>query len=94
MAFDNIHNYYEFLVVRRLNDMIEAEFIDTDPTFLEDVACVSLNQLPSRYVKHDVDLVYYMSQDEREKIDYEVHKAVTAAIEYVNQHRNDRENTG
>ena len=94
MAFDNIHNYYELLVVRRLNDMIEAEFINTDPAFLEDVACVSLNQLPSRYVKHDVDLVYYMSQDEREKIDYEVHKAVTAAIEYVNQHSHNRENTG
>ena len=28
MVFDNIHNYYETLVVRRLNDMIQAEFIE------------------------------------------------------------------
>jgi len=94
MVFDNIHNHYEVLVARRLNDMIEAEFIDTEPGFLEDVACVALNQLPARYVKHDVDMVYYMTQDEREKIDYEVHKAITASIEYVSQHRHNRENTG
>jgi len=94
MAFDNIHNYYEFLVVRRLNDMIEAEFIDTGSSFLEDVACVALNHLPSRYVKHDIDMVYYMTPAEREKIDYDVHKAVTAAVEYVTQHRDERAAAG
>lgn len=94
MVFDNIHNYYETLVTTRLNDMIQADFIETDPQFLEDVACVALNHLPSRYVKHDIDMIYYMTMDERERIDYEVHKAVSAAIEYVTQHRNERANAG
>jgi hypothetical protein len=93
MAFDNIHNYYEHLVLQRLNDMVQADFIDTDQNFLEDVACVALNQLPARYVRYDIDMVYYMTIKEREQIEYEVHKAVTAAIDYVTQHRNDRANS-
>ena len=93
MAFDNIHNYYENLVLQRLNDMRQADFIDDDPNFLEDVACVALNQLPARYVRYDIDMVYYMTIKEREQIEYEVHKAVTAAVEYVTQHRNDRANS-
>lgn len=92
MAFDNIHNYYEHLVLQRLNDMVQADFIDTDQNFLEDVACVALNQLPARYVRYDIDMVYYMTIKERDQIEYEVHKAVTAAIDYVTQHRNDRAN--
>ena len=94
MAFDNIHNYYEVLVIQRLNDMRHASFIDRDPTFQEDVACVALNQLPARYVKHDIDMVYYMTIAEREQMEYAVHKAVTAAIEYVTQHREDHAQPG
>lgn len=90
MAFDNIHNYYETMVITKINDMREAEFINSDQDFLEDVACVSLNQLPCRYVRHDVDLVYYLTGDERDKMEYEVHRAVTAAIEYVSSHRTTR----
>lgn len=93
MAFDNIHNYYEQLVLQRLNDMVQAQFIDTDQNFLEDVACVALNQLPARYVRYDIDMVYYMTIKEREQMEYEVHKAVSAAVEYVTQHRNDRANS-
>lgn len=93
MAFDNIHNYYEHLVLQRLNDMLQAEFIDSDQNFLEDVACVALNQLPARYVRYDIDMVYYMTIKEREQMEYEVHKAVTAAVDYVTQHKNDRANS-
>ena len=90
MSFDTIHNYYEGLVLQRLNDMRDADFIETDSEFLEDVACVALNQLPARYVKHDGDMVYYMTATEREQMEYDVHKAVSAAIEYVTQHRETR----
>lgn len=90
MAFDNIHNYYEHLVLQRLNDMVQADFIDNDQNFLEDVACVALNQLPARYVRYDIDMVYYLTLKEREQIEYDVHKAVTAAVDYVTRHRNDR----
>ena len=93
MAFDNIHNYYEHLVLQRLNDMMQADFIEKDPNFLEDVACVALNQLPARYVRYDIDMVYYMTFKERDQMEYEVHKAVTAAVDYVTQHKNGRANS-
>ena len=92
MPFDNIHNYYETVVLTRLKEMVDADFIDSDPQFLEDVACVALNQLPARYIKHDIDMVYFMTIEEREKMEYEVHKAITSAIEYVTQNRSKREN--
>ena len=88
MAFDNIHNYYETAVVNRLLDMVQADFIEDDEQLLEDVACVALNQLPSRYIKHDIDMFYFMTAEEREKVEYDIHRAVTAAIEYVQQNRN------
>lgn len=92
MSFDNIHNYYETMVITRLNEMVDADFVDPDPQFLEDVACVALNQLPARYIKHDIDMHYFMTIDEREKMEYDVHRAVTSAIEYVSQNRNKRAN--
>lgn len=92
MAYETIHNYYENKVLDKINELIEAEFIKPEPSFLEDIACVALNQLPARYVKHDVDMAYYMTITEREKMDYDVHRAVTAAIEYVSQHRDSRTN--
>jgi len=90
MSFDNIHNYHETVVLTRLNEMVDADFIDSEPQFLEDVACVALNQLPARYIKHDIDMFYFMTIEEREKLEYDVHKAVTSAVEYVIQNRSKR----
>ncbi|MBI3563209.1 MAG: late competence development ComFB family protein [Gammaproteobacteria bacterium] len=87
MSFDSIHNYYEQLVFHRLNEMVAAEFIESEAEFLCDVACVALNHLPARYVRHEVDMVFYMTPDERERIDREVRNAVSLAVDYVLNHR-------
>ncbi|MDH5444101.1 MAG: late competence development ComFB family protein [Gammaproteobacteria bacterium] len=83
MALENIHNYYEQLVLRRIHEIMGK----TDDDFLEDAACVALNQLPPRYVRHNVDMVYYLTAEEREKMEQQIDKAVTHAIEYVSAHR-------
>lgn len=90
MAYETIHNYYENMVQDKINDLIEANLIDPDRSLIEDIACVALNQLPARYVKHDVDMAYYMTIKERETMEYDVHRAVTAAVEYVSQNRSNR----
>jgi hypothetical protein len=46
---------------------------------LADVACVALNRLPARYIRHEVDFVFYLS--ERERADNERHLA--EAVEYA-----------
>jgi len=84
MVFENIHNYYEQLVLRHILETLGHQ---EDSDFIEDIACVALNQLPARYVKHSVDMVYYMTAEERDTMNNQIEKAVTHAIEYVTAHR-------
>lgn len=87
MAFESIHNYYEQLVFKHIYDTLVDQERETDGDFLEDVACVALNQLPARYVRHDVDLAFYMSGDERQEVEQSVAAAVRDAAKVVRAHR-------
>ncbi len=87
MAFD-IHNYFEELVVKEIQHRVNTGELENDEDYLGDIACVALNQLPSRYVRHNVDMVFYMTIDEREQNAEIVENAVIMAIDYVNKHRN------
>jgi len=89
MAFDNINNYFEKLVFDEIQNKLHANKLDNDEDYLADIACVALNQLPSRYVRHNVDMVFYMTLDEREQNKVVVEDAVLMAIDYVNKHRHD-----
>ncbi len=90
MTFDSIHNYYEPLVNKAIiKTMASSDGLDSDA--LEDVACVALNRLPARYVRHTVDMVYYMTTDERERMEAEVDEAVKAAFAFVKSHRHSRQ---
>lgn len=84
MAFDNIHNYYEKMVLQHILETTGKSEVDN---FIEDVACVALNQLPPRYVRHDVDMAFYLTVEERVKMESLIEKAVTHSIEYVSSHR-------
>ncbi|NOZ37510.1 MAG: late competence development ComFB family protein [Gammaproteobacteria bacterium] len=90
MSFETIHNYYEQLVLDKINELTASTLANESEDFLCDVACVTLNQLPSRYVRHNVDMVFYMPIQERECIQQEVSDAVNKAIDYVNTHRGEK----
>jgi hypothetical protein len=87
MSFDSIDNYFEKLVFNALQDNIIRKEIDNDEDFLSDIACVALNQMPARYVRHNVDMIFYMTAEEREQNQVLVEEAVAMAIEYVKKHR-------
>lgn len=94
MVFDTIHNYYETQVIQHLNDLLNNNILSNDEELLNDIACVALNQLPSRYIRHDVDMAFYLSSYERDEIKEKVSNAVRIAIEYVKSHQdNERPNT-
>lgn len=84
----HVHNYYETLV----NETIVA--VNTrakeDPEFMADVSCVALNHLPPRYIRHDVDMNFFMSPVEREETHNKVKAAVDNAIEFVLNHERDK----
>ena len=87
MAFDNINNYFEKLVFDVIQEKINDEQIENDEDYLGDIACVALNQLPSRYVRHNVDMVFYMTSEERDQNQVVVEDAVAMAVDYVDKHR-------
>ncbi len=81
MKIEPVQNFFEDLVMNRLLTHVAPD--DPDPDYLADVACVALNRLPHRYVRHIVDLVFFMPQTERAEIDRKVAEAVTYAVNYI-----------
>lgn len=53
------------------------------PELLADVACVALNRLPARYIRHEVDYVFYLSDHEREDSERQLVEAVDFAFGFV-----------
>lgn len=79
---DFLHNYYERLVVQEVHDQSER-VQQGDRDFLADVACVALNRLPPRYIRHDVDMTFFMSPQDMLEIERKVEQAVSDALNYV-----------
>ena len=79
---DFIHNYYERLVLEEIFAQ-SMRVQEGDRDFLADVACVALNRMPPRYIRHDVDMTFFMSPQDIQEISNKVVQAVTDAINYV-----------
>ena len=79
---DFIHNYYERLVLQEIFTQ-STRVQEGDRDFLADVACVALNRMPPRYIRHDVDMTFFMSPQDIQEISNKVSHAVTDAINYV-----------
>ena len=80
-TYGSVHNYYERLVFEQLRRA--SDRAARDANFMADVACVALNHLPPRYVRHDVDMTFFLSPMEHEEILDKVAKAVNNAVSYV-----------
>ena len=89
MRFDSIHNYYESLVVRELVSRFADEIKTMDEDYLQDIACIALNMLPARYVRHDVDMAFFLTTSERDKIVVMVDEAVSKAIEQATKYKDE-----
>ncbi|GLX77384.1 hypothetical protein tinsulaeT_07240 [Thalassotalea insulae] len=81
---DDIHNYYEKLVVQHFAALKLEETYDAD--FMADLTCVVLNQLPTRYIRHEVDMAFYLPASERFEMESKVKVAVSKALEFMKQH--------
>jgi len=82
---DDIHNYYEKLVVQYFGTLKLEEKYDSD--FIADLTCVVLNQLPTRYIRHEVDMAFYLPASERFEMEGKVKVAINKAIEFMKIHR-------
>lgn len=82
--FEQVHNYYERLVFEEVVRRSVAYPAFTSD-MLADVACVALNRLPARYVRHDVDLMFYLTEQERQAIELSMEEALQFAYGLVGQ---------
>lgn len=77
----SVHNYYEHLVIAALRERQVRQQLEVDT--LADIMCVALNHLPPRYIRHDVDMSFYLSPAELYEIERKVAEAVDAAVRFV-----------
>ena len=80
--FDQVHNYFERLVFEEVAGQAE-EHPDFTADMLSDVACVALNRLPARYVRHDVDMMFYLTEQERRAIEVSMDEVLKFAFAFV-----------
>jgi hypothetical protein len=82
--FSSIRNHHEQGVFDRVVEMApEFPGIAGDDELLADVACVALNRLQPRYIRHPVDFAFYQTASEREEACAQVHAAVRYAFGFV-----------
>ncbi|NQZ10848.1 MAG: late competence development ComFB family protein [Algicola sp.] len=78
-----IENYYEHLLLEEVNQLVIGGDLPADEELLSDIACLAMNNLPSRYAHHAVDMAFFLSEDERIEMNNKVAIALNNAIEKV-----------
>lgn len=84
LDFSSVRNHNERAVydaVARSADRYPG--LSDNPELLADVACVALNRLAPRYIRHEVDFVFYLSERERGDSERELLDAVEYAFGFV-----------
>ncbi|MCF7498844.1 MULTISPECIES: late competence development ComFB family protein [Pseudoalteromonas] len=80
---DDIHNYFEKLVVDDIAKRNLESVYNED--IMADLCCTVLNQLPARYIRYDVDMEFYLPQSERMLMEQQVQTAIDVAITQVSK---------
>ncbi|NRA62500.1 MAG: late competence development ComFB family protein [Psychrobium sp.] len=77
----DIHNYYEHLVIENISKrQLDMHY---DKEFLADLCCLSLSNLPARYIRHEIDMAFYLSSTQRQSMCDEVISAIDDALNYL-----------
>ena len=77
----DIHNYYEHLGVEKLTKRKLDQKHNKE--FLADLCCLSLSNLPARYIRHEIDMAFYLSSTQRQSMYDEVILAIDDALNYL-----------
>jgi glutathione S-transferase len=84
MDTSSIHNYYEKPVYAAVQEQAQHyPHLQGNGDTLADIACVALNRLPPRYIRHDVDFAFFQTEHERAESERAVQEAVEFAFGFV-----------
>lgn len=82
MSLDtDIHNFYEQLVLKEIERQQLSRALT--PHQLADLCCLTLNQLPCHYIRHNVDMIYFMTNAQRAEMEHRVVEALRLAHEKI-----------
>jgi hypothetical protein len=81
---DDIHNYYENLVIQEIEAL--GFYQSQTPDFIADLTCLVLNQLPPIYIRYEVDMAFFLPISERTQMEMNVSHAVSTANKYLESH--------
>lgn len=90
MERSEIHNYYEHLVFEYIDRNIVPESEGKSDDYFLDIACVALNKLPTRYVRYEVDMAFFLHQQDRLDMQTAVSNAIKEAKAYIDEHFDSR----
>ena len=77
----DIHNFYEHLVLKEIEKQGLQQKLSSDQ--MADLCCLTLNQLPSHYIRHDVDMIYFLTDAKRNEMEKNVITSLKQALEKV-----------
>lgn len=84
MEFASIHNHHEKAVFAAISEMAENfPHLRESPDMMADIACVALNRLAPRYIRHDVDFAFFQTDRERTESERAIGEAVEFAFGFV-----------
>ncbi|WP_088282121.1 late competence development ComFB family protein [Ideonella sp. A 288] len=84
MDFTSVHNIHEQTVFEAVAEAAPRyPGVAHNPDLLADVACVALNRVAARYIRHDVDLAFFLTEKERTENERLVAEAVDSAYGFV-----------
>ncbi|GAC14076.1 late competence development ComFB family protein [Aliiglaciecola lipolytica] len=87
---DDIHNYYEHLILERIESLQLSKVKSAD--YIADLCCLALNQVPPRYIRYEVDMSFYLPQGERQQMEMNVANAVSKAIKFLDESKSENSN--
>lgn len=82
MDFSSIRNHHERAVFEAVI-AASPNYPAVDKELLPDVACLALNRLLPRYIRHEVDLAFYLTEKERNDNERNILESVKIAFEFV-----------
>lgn len=83
MLFQNVQNYYEKLVLDELS--LRGFMSGYEEGYVEDIACVALNNLPCQYIRFEVDMGFFLSSEDYRLMRKQVTEALDDAILFINE---------
>ena len=77
-VLDSMYNYYERMVVESLALQLGGR--ETEHDKVCDMTCIALNSLPPRYIRHSVDMAFFLKPEDLVGMRHAVDEAVASAI--------------